>query len=207
MPPTLPNEPGSSSRRLTRNRKLDNMENPVASNSKADKTPSVLDLFSKQLAKRKKIINEVHNEPKVSDPQYEVKKGINENITVEFDKENHNPQINQDQIEEHAEKRTKVEGDEEVLKIKSDIRKAPALIERCEYCRQKLDDEMKFYQGHPNGAVEEQIALIDPKLCLFTGDESFIHESDERPQNKITYFRLILVFIINSKLPVVLLRK
>ena len=46
-----------------------------------------------------------------------------------------------------------------------------------------------FYPGHPNSAIDEDIALTDPKLCLFSGDESFIHESDEHPQNKLTYFR------------------
>lgn len=190
MPSTVPSQPGSSSKKLTHSRKLNDMEDPVeASNSKIDKTPSVLDLFSKQLAKRKKIMNEVHNEPKVSDSQYEVKKETNEKVTVEFDKENCNPQINQDQIEEHAEKRMKVESNEEASKTKFEVKKTSIVIDRCEYCRLKLDDEMKFYQGHPNGAAEEQIALTDPKLCLFTGDESFIHEGDERPQNKITYFR------------------
>lgn len=60
---------------------------------------------------------------------------------------------------------------------------------KCQICRQILNDgEIKLYQGHPNGAVEEFIALTDPRLSLFTGEEDMINESDERPQNKLTHF-------------------
>jgi len=190
MPPMVPKESESTSRRMSRSRKLTNIEESIETTDTIDTTPFMLDSFSKQLVKRKKTTTETNSETKVSDPQYEVKMDLeNDNTTVEFDKENHNPQINQDQIEENAEKKMKIEGNEELSQLKSQIKKAPVIIERCEYCRQKLSDETRLYQGHPNGAVEEQIALIDPKLCLFTGDESFIHESDERPQNKLTYFR------------------
>jgi len=34
--------------------------------------------------------------------------------------------------------------------------------------------------------------LTDPKLSLFTGMEEDINEADERPQHKITSFRLSL---------------
>lgn len=61
--------------------------------------------------------------------------------------------------------------------------------QKCEYCCQKLTSiDIKIYPGHPNNAVEEMIALTDPRLSLFTGEEIVIHESDERPQNKITHF-------------------
>jgi DNA (cytosine-5)-methyltransferase 1 len=36
--------------------------------------------------------------------------------------------------------------------------------------------------------VEEFIMLTDPKLSLFTGEETEIMEADERPQHKITDF-------------------
>lgn len=187
MPPTVPEgEPGSSSRRMSRSRKFIDIEESIEANSSTAKaTPSVLDLFAIQSTKRKKLNNETNHETKMSDQQHEVKIETN-NSTVECDKENHNPQ-NQDQ-EENIEKRMKMENNEEISQLKSQVKKTLTIIERCDYCKQKLDDETKLYQGHPNGAVEEQIALTDPKLCLFTGDESFIHESDERPQNKLTYF-------------------
>lgn len=190
MPPTVPeSESDSNNRRLSRSRKFGDIEEPIeASGSTANTTPSVLDLFVKQSAKRKKLNTEANHEAKMSDRQHEINVETNKNGTVEFDKENHNPQINQDQ-EENAEKRTKMENHEEISQLKSQVKKTLVVIERCDYCKQKLDDETKLYQGHPNGAMEEQIALTDPKLCLFTGDESFIHESDERPQNKLTYFR------------------
>lgn len=190
MAPTISSEPESSNRRMSRSRKLANKEEPIeADDITADATPSVLDSFYKQLVKRNKMNTEANDESKIPDPQYEVRIESDNNTTVEFDKENHNPQINQDQIEGIAEKKIKTGNNEEMSQLKSQVKKAHVVIERCEYCRQKLNDETSLYQGHPNGAVEEQIALIDPKLCLFTGDESFIHESDERPQNKLTYFR------------------
>ncbi|EFN76367.1 DNA (cytosine-5)-methyltransferase PliMCI [Harpegnathos saltator] len=197
MAPTVPNEPSCSNKnnkRITRNRKYADMEDhAIASNSKADKTPSVLELFSRHMTKKKKISAENVNDTKVPDLQYEVKYngGLNMNNKVEFDKENYNPQVNQDQTEEQLEKRIKITKDknhdemQSILEVKVDT---SLIANRCEYCKQKIDLNLKLYQGHPNGAVEEQIALTDPKLCLFTGDESFIHESDERPQNKLTYF-------------------
>lgn len=61
--------------------------------------------------------------------------------------------------------------------------------QKCDYCCQKLTSiDIKIYPGHPNGAVEEMIALTDPRLSLFTGEEAMVHESDERPQNKLTHF-------------------
>ena len=61
---------------------------------------------------------------------------------------------------------------------------------RCGSCRQLLDSlDLHIYEGHPQGAVEESVALVDPRLSLFTGDESEINESDVRPLNKLTSFR------------------
>lgn len=63
--------------------------------------------------------------------------------------------------------------------------------ERCFICKQNINgDTIKFYNGHPNGAVDEFITLTDPKLMLFTGDESDVNDQDARPQNKITYFSI-----------------
>lgn len=190
----MPKKASSGNKRVTRSRKLADMEEPAAaSSSKADKTPSVLDLFANHVSKKKKLNGEKVSEAIVPESQHEEKRsnGLDADTKVEFDKENHNPQVNQDQAEEQVEKKMRVEETEEVSRSKPDVKvldTAP-VVSRCEYCKQKIDLNLKLYQGHPNGAVEEQIALIDPKLCLFTGDESFIHESDERPQNKLTYFR------------------
>jgi hypothetical protein len=63
---------------------------------------------------------------------------------------------------------------------------------KCDICRQILDDpDLRLYQGHPDESVEEFVALTDPKLCLFTGEEDAIDEHDHRPQNKVTYFRYV----------------
>ncbi|KZC09572.1 PREDICTED: DNA (cytosine-5)-methyltransferase PliMCI-like [Dufourea novaeangliae] len=67
--------------------------------------------------------------------------------------------------------------------------KPVSVHQKCEYCCQKLNNpDLKIYPGHPNGAVEEIIALTDPKLSLFTGEEATVYEGDERPQNKLTDF-------------------
>ncbi|XP_043265173.1 DNA (cytosine-5)-methyltransferase PliMCI-like [Colletes gigas] len=143
--------------------------------------PSIIDMFSKQFAKRKQENFDVTNE------QLQDNK-VDENTLVisEANKENHNLQAKEECFDEHLNKRIKTENDKVVPKFQ--VTKTNTFPKKCEYCRQKLNDEMKLYPGHPNGAVEEEIALIDPKLCLFSGSESFIHESDQLPQNKLTYF-------------------
>ena len=70
---------------------------------------------------------------------------------------------------------------------------------KCQICRQILDDpDLKLYPGHPDNAVEEYVALTDPKLSLFTGEEDLIHEHDHRPQNKLTSFRYVLFSPLQS---------
>lgn len=74
-----------------------------------------------------------------------------------------------------------------VSKIKKKIS-----LNRCHTCCQLLENpDLKLYEGHPGGAVEEYVALTDPRLSLFSGEEDMIHEHDERPQNKITHFRYV----------------
>ncbi|XP_076633551.1 DNA methyltransferase 1a [Colletes latitarsis] len=142
---------------------------------------SIIDMFSKQLAKRKQENFDVTDEH-LQDNK------VDENTLIisEANKENHNLQAKEECFDEHLNKRVKTENDKAVSKFQ--VTKTNVFPKKCEYCRQKLNDEIKLYPGHPNGAVEEEIALIDPKLCLFSGSESFIHESDQLPQNKLTYF-------------------
>ncbi|KOC65410.1 DNA (cytosine-5)-methyltransferase 1 [Habropoda laboriosa] len=152
--------------------------------SKFNKQASIMDMFSKQLAKKKQATYDRNNEQELQELQ-NIKTGDDPLTKNEEDKENHNSEANQTSADEHLAKKIKVE--ESIIPLKDEIKKANVFPNKCEYCRQKLN-EIKFYPGHPNGAVDEDIALTDPKLCLFNGDESFIHESDEHPQNKITYF-------------------
>lgn len=65
-----------------------------------------------------------------------------------------------------------------------DVKKPVAKTERCGICKQYLD-EVHFYNGHPNNAVDESVALTDDKLMLFTGDEEMIEQHDTRPINKV----------------------
>ncbi|KAK7085821.1 DNA (cytosine-5)-methyltransferase 1, partial [Halocaridina rubra] len=66
-----------------------------------------------------------------------------------------------------------------------------ATIQRCDICHQHLGSpDLLLYSGHPDEAVEEFVALVDPKLSLFTGEEVDVHEMDERPQQKVTNFNV-----------------
>ena len=47
---------------------------------------------------------------------------------------------------------------------------------------------LQFYPGPPLNAVEEIIALTDPSLSLFNGDEEGTNEGDERPILRLTQF-------------------
>ncbi|KOX77963.1 DNA (cytosine-5)-methyltransferase PliMCI [Melipona quadrifasciata] len=90
---------------------------------------------------------------------------------------------------ENIQKKTKIENTTKTKESKILSQKSVNVNQKCEYCCQKLiSTDIKIYLGHPNGAVEEMIALTDPKLSLFTGEEVMVHESDVRPQNKLTHF-------------------
>ncbi|XP_043229878.1 DNA (cytosine-5)-methyltransferase 1-like isoform X1 [Amphibalanus amphitrite] len=70
-------------------------------------------------------------------------------------------------------------------------RPVQALPARCGTCRQLLESpDTRTCQGHPDGAMDEYVALCDPRLALFTGEEEFVQECDERPQHKLTQFSI-----------------
>nr|XP_033324473.1 DNA (cytosine-5)-methyltransferase PliMCI-like [Megalopta genalis] len=141
--------------------------------------PTIIDMFLKQIAKRKRRDSDVNNDEEIQNTRKSIL------VNNESNKENQSPTVNEEYLEENIEKKVKIECDISGVKIQT--KKVNTIFEKCEYCRQKLND-VRFYPGHPNGAVDEFVALTDSKLCLFSGDESFIHESDEHPQNKLTHF-------------------
>nr|QJS39016.1 DNA methyltransferase 1 [Mythimna separata] len=60
--------------------------------------------------------------------------------------------------------------------------------EKCNICGQFLNNsDIIYYQGHPQDAVEEYIALTNEKLVLASGDDGDIME---RPQTNITSFSI-----------------
>ncbi|CAD1477928.1 unnamed protein product [Heterotrigona itama] len=82
---------------------------------------------------------------------------------------------------ENIQKKTKTENNCTTKMEESKIltKKSVNVNQKCEYCCQKLiSTDIKIYPGHPNGAVEEMIALTEPRLSLFTGEEVTVHESD-----------------------------
>lgn len=154
------------------NKKNNNSESDGVTEEAESKINTDLSLLDKVFKESIKRMNETHKEAIIDHPEIET--GTDENVTLEFDKENHDPGIKLEEKRENPEKRIKTENNKKMSKLKSQDKKTSVdIVKRCDYCNQKLDDDIKMYQGHPNGAVEEEIALIDPRLCLFIGDESF----------------------------------
>ncbi|CAH0715662.1 unnamed protein product, partial [Brenthis ino] len=61
-------------------------------------------------------------------------------------------------------------------------------LEKCDICGQFLNNsDILFYQGHPQDAIEEFIALTNEKLVLASGEDGDIME---RPQTNITGFSI-----------------
>ncbi|XP_014253428.1 DNA (cytosine-5)-methyltransferase 1-like [Cimex lectularius] len=114
-----------------------------------------------------------------------------------FDKRKSDGDMNDDDCEDDlSSKKIKLENEpkKEREKIKTSlnltIAKMKSVTKRCDICCQLLESDIKLYEGHPNNAVEEFVALTDPKLSLFTGDEEVVDDYDSRPQNKITHFSI-----------------
>lgn len=87
--------------------------------------------------------------------------------------------------EDNTPKRRKTKNAQEIGKevvLSTDATKP----ERCPICRQYVT-EVTFYNGHPNNAVEECVALTDEKLMLFTGEENEISDLDLRPTHKVIF--------------------
>lgn len=87
--------------------------------------------------------------------------------------------------------KTNEEGDtDSEAKGKAKEKKAEKTETKCKVCRQDFDDPgLRLFEGPPNGAMEEAVALFDPRLSLFDGNEEDVSAEDVMPQNKLTYFR------------------
>lgn len=198
MPPTVSQvEQNSKYNGISRSRKFDEIEETAETNDVIADTGDLTmsDLCSKQVVKRKRASTEDNN-----DPQCEAESSQT-TTTVEVDKENNNPQINQDEIvEENVEKKQKTEGKKEkkkygLRKSKNTSSSQSAKTNRCNHCRQDLE-EIHFYPGHPNNAEEEAVALISFTMDKDEQDVEFEREEDRRPQIKLTNFRYVFFVIL-----------
>lgn len=100
------------------------------------------------------------------------------------------PEDNEEPIDKKKIKLEEKDMDDSKENVKAPSTKQKVIPKKCEICHQLLSDsDLKMYEGHPHNAIEEYIALTDPKLSLFTGEEDSVNEYDARPQNKITHFR------------------
>ena len=62
---------------------------------------------------------------------------------------------------------------------------------QCPACRQRFDDpNLLYFIGPPPDAAEEVVAMTDPSLSVFTGQEEHLNEGDERPLLKLTQFSI-----------------
>lgn len=143
-----------------------------------------------QLKKPTKRKSDAAEELKSKAPMLaQIEENITHNVKSEIES-NQEQQESNDESENNTLKKTKTENYiANVEESKTLLQKPINVHQKCEYCCQKLTStDIKIYPGHPNGAEEELIALTNPKLSLFTGEEAMVHEGDERPQNKITDF-------------------
>ncbi|XP_072402558.1 DNA (cytosine-5)-methyltransferase PliMCI-like [Diabrotica undecimpunctata] len=74
----------------------------------------------------------------------------------------------------------------EKIELDENLEKTFKKPDRCNLCKQ-FCDSVYFYSGHPNNSNEEFIALTDPKLSLFTGNEEIYNEEDA-PTHQLTNF-------------------
>ncbi|XP_070183335.1 DNA (cytosine-5)-methyltransferase PliMCI-like [Littorina saxatilis] len=138
--------------------------------------PSITSMFGPSSAKKKRDVEEPMGMATEADEEKcETKVTEEGGVTEEMDEDL------------PASKRQRVEG-EEHREVKVSL-PPPKVQARCSECKQVLEDpELKFFQGDSNEAVEEFIALVDPKLQLFTGEEEMTESYDDRPQHKLTHF-------------------
>ncbi|PIK50643.1 DNA (cytosine-5)-methytransferase 1 [Apostichopus japonicus] len=166
---TSPSEKRTNGERKTRPAKND------------EKQPSILSMFTKLPAKRK---NEETSEEKSEESE---RSGTSKEETA--------PEEKKIKVDEDVSEKKE---DDENSPSKRMLREKPVVAAavnekqpppRCKECRQLLDDsELQLFCGDPENAVEEYIALTDPKLSLLTGDEEEAMSYDERLQFKITHF-------------------
>ncbi|KXJ20320.1 DNA (cytosine-5)-methyltransferase PliMCI [Exaiptasia diaphana] len=87
------------------------------------------------------------------------------------------------------EKKGSAEPDSSESKRKKITNSKVQIPPRCNECRQLLNNsELRMFSGDGEDAVEEFIALVDPKLSLFTGEEEQFGSYDDKPQHKLTNF-------------------
>ncbi|XP_067015919.1 DNA (cytosine-5)-methyltransferase 1-like [Acropora muricata] len=62
---------------------------------------------------------------------------------------------------------------------------------KCKECKQLLNSpDLSLFPGDSNDAVEEFVALTDPRLSLFSGEEEQCDSYSDTPQHKITNFSI-----------------
>ncbi|KAJ2949115.1 hypothetical protein O0L34_g6054 [Tuta absoluta] len=136
--------------------------------------------------------NEVENNKKTDDIIMDVKEqnpsvlSISKTTDIESNEyESNNKDQKHFETSESNKNNTNCSGHSEV---KSNINRHIPNNETCDICGQFLNDsDLVYYQGHPQDAVEEFIALTNEKLVLSAGDEGDI---TERPQTNITGFSI-----------------
>ncbi|CAD0201424.1 unnamed protein product [Chrysodeixis includens] len=198
-----------SKRRSPRNKnqlKINNMfatkrnRSPSDENTKTPKKLKYEDEKNNEGSVDKDTSSCTENENKVDDDNYNNENKIKSNeepdlLSKEVEKNNGLVRSTDDNTkEEITEKQDKCEDvkkeQNEIkqnLEVESHKRNMPD-TEKCDICGQFLNNsDIVYYQGHPQDAVEEYIALTNEKLVLASGDDGDI---TERPQTNITSFSI-----------------
>ena len=145
-----------------------------------------MDEFFEQFGKRRRLEDDnVINGKELQNFQYiEIENDmILEDEIDEIEEILEDSETDEDYSDKHPVKKVKVEDTISLPIFEKSYEYMPV---KCKYCHQT---DIKIYQGHPNGALNENNALIDPKLYLFKDEISFMHENGQYPKTKLTCFR------------------
>ncbi|CAH2048544.1 unnamed protein product, partial [Iphiclides podalirius] len=143
------------------------------------------------------IVNKTEDGDKIKNDENEVKKNVQKSdIMINMEKETEAFKQSEDvsKCEDNVNLLDKEDNvlsslnDKEKPIVNNGERKLLPIVspdnEKCEICGQFLNNsDIIYYQGHPQNAVEEFIALTNEKLLLASGDDGDIME---RPQTNIT---------------------
>ncbi|XP_028404799.1 DNA (cytosine-5)-methyltransferase 1-like isoform X2 [Dendronephthya gigantea] len=137
---------------------------------------SIMDMFSRQSSKRKQCEQDSDVENKKNSPNTMASKRLKSEDTII---ENTITNCNGKSSDERKAKKCAMIIDQKV----------PT---KCSECGQLLDSpDLTLFSGDADDAIEEFVMLVDPKLSLFTGDETTFGSYEvDRPQHRVTQFSI-----------------
>uniref|UniRef100_F7GG75 DNA (cytosine-5)-methyltransferase n=1 Tax=Monodelphis domestica TaxID=13616 RepID=F7GG75_MONDO len=134
------------------------------------KQPTIVSLFSKGSSKRKS-----------EGATGEIKQEMNVEKEDDLEEKEQGEKKMKFEVKEGSEIKEVVQG-----KAVPPVKSTPP---KCMDCRQYLDDpDLKFFQGDPDGALDEPEMLTDERLSIFDANEDGFESYDDLPQHRVTSF-------------------